>query len=105
MPLIRKRSSMKAIAANRNNSQLSTGPHIVTGGAPNLQHGIFAKVDAFIMRELGEDPAEYTKLREGVLKSLGPQDAMEQALGEHMVNLLWRQRRLHRGEAGQQAEQ
>ena len=105
MPLIRKRSSTKAIAANRKNSQVSTGPHIMTGGAPNLQHGIFAKVDPFIMRELGEDPAEYTALREEVLKSLAPQDAMERALGEQMVNLLWRQRRLHRGEAGQQAEQ
>ena len=105
MPLIRKRSTTKAVAANRINSRVSTGPHVATRDSPNLQHGIFAKVDPFIMRELGEDPSEYTELREEVLRSLAPQDAMERAIGEQMVNLLWRRRRLHRGEAGQQAEQ
>ncbi len=105
MPLIRKGSSPRTIAANRANGCKATGPHGVPGNAGRLRHGILAKVDPFIMRELGEDPAEYAQLREAMLKSLQPQDAMEEALAEEVVDLLWRKRRLRRGEAGQQAEQ
>jgi hypothetical protein len=102
MPLIRKGGSPKTIVANRANGR--------NGGHPlenvrNLQHGIFAAIDPFIMGELGEDPAEFARVREDILNSLALQDAMEQALAEQMVNLLWRHYRLQRGEAGQQAEQ
>ena len=53
MPLIRKNSTEKAIAANRSNGRLSTGPHVVTSGSPNLRHGIFAKIDPSIMPGVG----------------------------------------------------
>jgi len=102
MPLIRKGSSPKTIAANRANCWNSHGG---TRTAGRLEHGILAKVDPFTMQELGEDPAEYAQLREGMLESLAPQDALEEALAVEMVDSLWRKRRLRRGEAGQQAEQ
>ena len=90
MPLIQRNSTEKSIAANRTNGRQSAGPHVVRGGSPNLRHGIFAKIDPSIMQGLGEDPSAYTELREELLKSLAPQDTMEQAMGEQMANLLWR---------------
>src|ERR1700757_1884341 len=98
MPLVRKGNSAKTTAANRANGRKLTGPVSATRSAGRLEHGTLAKVDPFTMRELGEDPAEYAQLRDAMLLSLAPQDALEQALGEEMANLLWRKRRLHRGE-------
>jgi len=105
MSLVQKGSSAKTIAANRANGSKAQGPHGVPGNAGRLQHGILAKADPSIMRELGEDPAEYAQLRDDMLESLAPQDALEEALAVEMVDSLWRKRRLRRGEAGQQAEQ
>ncbi len=105
MGLIRKRSSPKTIEANRTNRSMSHGPVRAARSAGRLLHGILAKVDPFTMQELGEDPADYTRLSDAILNSLQPQDAVEQALAEEMVDSSWRKRRLLRGEAGQHAEQ
>src|SRR6516164_8454205 len=72
MSLVQKGSSAKTIAANRANGSKAQGQHGVPGNAGRLQHGILAKVDPSIMRELGEDPAEYAQLREDMLESLAP---------------------------------
>ena len=105
MAMVRKGSSAKTIAANRANGQKSAGVPTATRSAGRLQHGLLAKVDPLVMGELGEDPAEYAQLSQAWIKSLAPQDPTEHALCEQMINALWRQRRLYRGEAAAQAEQ
>jgi hypothetical protein len=88
MARVRKGSSAKTIAANRANGPKFRGVQGTMRNVRNLQHGIMAKVDPFIMGELGEDPAQYAQLRCDLLHSLAPQDALDQTLGEQMIDLL-----------------
>lgn len=52
------------------------------------------------MRELGEDPAEFEKLRQSLRAALGPRDGFEEMLVEEMAVNRWRLGRLRRAETG-----
>lgn len=52
------------------------------------------------MKELGENPADFKRLRDSLWRAFEPCDAFEEMLVEDMVELRWRRRRLLRAEAG-----
>ena len=104
MGLIRKSVTPRLIAANRANSQKSTGPRTPLGkrhaSRNAAKHLIFAKVTSASMKELGEDPAELTDLCESLRRTFQPEDDFENMLIEDMAEIRWRKRRLMRAEAG-----
>ncbi len=109
MSLIKKLKSPLLQAANRANSLKSTGPRTVIGKAQSsrnsLKYGIFARVQAASMKELGEDPDAFEQLSESLRQAFCPQDGFEQILVEDMAEIRWRRQRLVRAEAGILASQ
>lgn len=97
MPL----SSEERSIINRQNAAKSTGPKTERGKAiaagNALRHGIFAQ------RLLlpGEDAAELTRLKCGLVRSLKPRNAMEMEVVERIVSVSWKLRRLQRAERAQ----
>ena len=104
MALIQKKVSSALVAANRANSRKSTGPRTELGKMHSRRnagkHLIYAKVFAPSMKELGENPADFEKLRDSLCRAFQPRDAFEEMLVEDMVELRWRRLRLLRAEAG-----
>lgn len=70
-------------AANKRNSERSTGPRTADGKARSatnaLRHGAFARVDAITASVLGEDPAEIDALVAAIVDELDPQTTLESA--------------------------
>lgn len=104
MSWIQKRVTPMVIAANRANSRKSTGPRTALGKrrvACNAgKYFIFGQISPSRMRELGEDPAEFEKLRQSLRAALGPQDNFEEILAEEMAVNRWRLGRVRRAEMG-----
>lgn len=98
MPLLSKEERS---IINRRNAAKSTGPRTARGKAiaagNALRHGIFAQ------RLLlpGEDAAELTRLKCGLVRSLKPRNAMEMELVERILSISWKLRRLQRAERAQ----
>lgn len=92
------------IVANRANSRKSTGPRTALGkrnASRNAgKHLVYAGVSPATMKELGEDPAEFEKLRQSWRDALRPRDGFEEKLVEEMAANRWRLARLHRAETG-----
>jgi hypothetical protein len=91
--------SPKQTAANRTNSQQSTGPRTTAGQAASrynaLKHGIFATTQIMFdekAEDLAELAAEYHELH-------NPADAGQRFLVDTLVNNEWRIRRLRRVDA------
>jgi hypothetical protein len=108
MSLVKKPITDPLLAANRANSQKSTGPQSELGKRNSSQnagkHMVYARVCADSMKELGEDPAEFEELLNDLRRALAPRDEFEQTLVADMAELRWRRRRLLRAEAGVVAE-
>ena len=89
----------KQTAANRMNSQKSTGPRTTEGKAASrcnaVKHGIFATTQ-IMFDESAEDLAE---LAAEYHEHHSPADANQRFLVDTLVNNEWRLRRLRRGEA------
>ena len=104
MTLRHKSMTLKALAANRANALLSTGPRSEEGklhsSLNGLEHGIFTQALGASIRELGEDPRAYESLRRGLLQAFAPEDGFEAMLVEEMAQLSWRRQRLMRAESG-----
>jgi hypothetical protein len=98
--LIRKHLTNPVFAANRTNSRESTGPQSELGKRHSRQnagkHLVYARLSAASMKELGENPAEFNKLRKFLRRALAPRDEFEEMLVEDMAELRWRRRRLLR---------
>jgi hypothetical protein len=109
MALIRKKLTNPLLVANRANSRESTGPQSELGKRHSSQNGgkhlVYARVSAASMKELGENPADFNKLRNFLRSALAPRDEFEQMLVEDMAELRWRRGRLLRAEAGIVASQ
>jgi len=109
MALIRKKLTNPLLVANRANSRESTGPQSELGKRHSRQnagkHLVYARVVAASMKELGENPADFDKLRSFLQGALAPRDEFEQMLVEDMAELRWRRGRLLRAEAGIVASQ
>jgi len=61
---------------------------------------VFGQISPSRMRELGEDPAEFEKLRQSLRAALGARDGFEEMLVEEMAVNRWRLGRLRRAETG-----
>ncbi|MBN2181111.1 MAG: hypothetical protein JW715_04295, partial [Sedimentisphaerales bacterium] len=83
-------STQAQINANRQNAQKSTGPKTAEGKAAAaknaVKHGLFAQ-EAVIT---GENPEDFSNLRQELLAELAPVGAMESILSERIVSLSWR---------------
>ncbi len=92
------------LAANRANARQSAArrrePANRRPAEGTGRHLILAKVTLSNMKELGEDPAQFAKLRYALFRAVKPRDGFEIALVEDMVRLRWRLLRLYRAEAG-----
>lgn len=84
----------KQIAANRRNSQLSTGPRSLAGVARSSQNAISHGLTSSQAVLPGESKAEFNGLRAAVFASLLPSGALENQLVERIVSLIWRLRRV-----------
>ena len=102
--LIRKKLTPRLQVANRANSLKSTGPQTKLGKVHSsrsaIKSGVFSKLPAASMKELGEDPAAFEQLRESLCRAFGPWGGFEQMLVEDMAEIRWRRQRLMRAEAG-----
>ena len=108
MPLTKRpKMTPKKIAANRANAKKSTGPCTAAGKQHTrfnaLTHGATARELKATMPLMGEDPAQYDRLREGFLASLPPANFLESYLLENMAETAWRQERLIRNQYAMQA--
>lgn len=102
--------SARKLAANRRNARKSTGPRTFIGklnaSRNNLQHGRRSgksKTSLWVfyasMRELGEDPDEFSRLRQDLIESFEPQTAAEEMLVDDLAARRWERMRLERGQA------
>jgi hypothetical protein len=101
MSLIRKETTEAMAAANRANSQTSTGPLTPAGKLQArmnaLQHGMWAS-SGQVMPQLGETEEELLELRAELQRQFYPNGPRETGLVELMVENRWRRRRLLRAE-------
>jgi len=108
MSLIEKPVTPQLVEANRANSLKSTGPRTDLGKLKSslnaCTHGAFARVTPHYLKELGEDPAEFERLRESLHSSLRPEDDFEALLVDDMAELRWRLMRLGRAQAAHLAQ-
>jgi hypothetical protein len=88
-------STERQIAANRRNSQLSTGPRTPKGklrvALNPLKHGLTAEQIVLLPHE---DPAQFDAFRKAIWHDLDPQGAFEAELAQTIVVYLWRLRRI-----------
>jgi hypothetical protein len=88
----------RRLAANRANAARSTGPVAARGKAAvsrnALRHGVLSR--RVLLDD--QDPEEFDALMAGLLASLRPQGAVEEALAERVAIAIWRQQRLMRAE-------
>ena len=93
-------ATKRQIAANRRNARKSTGPKTAAGKAASsanaLRHGL-AAARAVVLPD--EDGEAYERLRQGVIADLDPDGALQEALAQRIVVLLWRLDRAARLEA------
>ena len=104
MALIQKKLSSAFVTANRANSRRSTGPRTELGKRHSRRnagkHLIYAAVFAPSMKELGENPADFARLRDSLRQAFKPQDGFEEMLVEDMLVTRWRLGRARRAEMG-----
>ena len=97
------------IAANRANGRKSQGPVTAEGKVQSrrnaARHWGRAETLRPLMPALGEDPAEFDQLRQGLYRALDPRDDFECLLVDDMAEIHWRLRRMVRAEAAAQATQ
>jgi hypothetical protein len=94
------------LAAKRRNAQLSTGPRSDAGKQHSklnaLKHGQRASPEnhRLVMLALGEDPQEFDYLKQDLMLTYGPGDALWQKQIDDLARLYWRRQRLERAQTG-----
>jgi len=87
--------------SNQMNAQSSTGPVTAAGKAAAAQnamkHGLSAQQGNIAF---WEDPQAYSALQATIQRDLAPVGAMEMALADRIVQILWRESRINRLELG-----
>lgn len=101
MSLTAKRQvTEKNRAANRRNGARSRGPVTPRGkahsAAAHLRHGYYSQAAQVALVALGEDPAEFKRRLESLLRTYEPADALEMGLLMQMLRAQWRMERFHR---------
>jgi hypothetical protein len=106
--LIHKGTSPATALANRENGRKSRGPITEQGKAMSCanagKHWGRSEGIRKLMPALGESPAEFDQVRDGLYQALRPSDAFEEMLVDAMVDIHWRLARMIRGEAGAQGK-
>ncbi len=105
MSLMKKRRmTEKRLASIRRNQELSRGPASVEGRerirAAHLRHGFYAPAEEVAMRALGEDPARYQELVEGLWETYHPTDAAQEGLVIRLARCTWLHERADRTQEG-----
>jgi hypothetical protein len=105
MSLVKKpKMTEKKIAANRRNQSLSHGPVTAEGkariGAARLRHGFYAKSREVALPCLGEDPAHYEELLQGLYEEFRPVGTLQKELVNRMARVLWLMERADRSQEG-----
>ncbi len=81
------------IAANRSNGGQSLGPATEAGrercATVNLRHGFYAQAQETSLRGLGEDPADFEELLEGLREEFTPGGALQNRLVNRLARVLW----------------
>jgi type I site-specific restriction-modification system R (restriction) subunit len=84
----------KQIAANRRNSQISTGPKTREGKFKSslnaLRHGAYSETHILTT----EDPGIFKNLAQEILDELQPQTPTELELVDQLIQTVWRRRRI-----------
>jgi hypothetical protein len=93
--------------ASRTNGRKSKGPVTEHGKAMVRasagKHWRRAEGIRELMPALGEDPADFDQVRDGLYRCIRPQDAFEEMVVDDLAEIHWRLRRMLRGEAAEQA--
>lgn len=94
MSLVKKPTmSDKKIAANRRNIDRAQGLRTEQGreglGAAHLRHGVYAKAQTVALRSLGEDPAQFKELLEGLCEEFTPVGSLQEQLVMRLARTLW----------------
>jgi hypothetical protein len=105
MSLVKKHAlTQKKLAANRRNQKLSHGPATAQGRerlrAAHLRHGFYAQAEEVALRALGEEPAEFQELLEGLREKWNPADALQEGLVTRLARALWLMNRADRMQEG-----
>jgi hypothetical protein len=92
------------LAAKRRNARLSTGPRTPPGKQNSklnaLKHGAHATLEIQTMLALGEDPQEFEDLKQDLMTTYGPGDALWERQIDDLARLYWRRQRLKRAQQG-----
>ena len=100
------RRTPELLAAARENAQHSTGPRSAAGKQNSkmnaLKHGERANPENHreVMLALGEDPEEFDSLKQELMTTYGPGDALWETQIDDLAKLYWRRQRLERAEEG-----
>jgi hypothetical protein len=103
MPLIKHEMTEKQLAANRRNIRLSHGPTAEGWErirAAHLRHGFYTEAEEVAMRALGEDPAQFQQLLEGLWKEYDPTSVSEEGLVIRLARATWLTNRADRMQEG-----
>jgi hypothetical protein len=94
----------KKLAANRRNQKLSHGPVTAEGRerirAAHLRHGFYAQAQEVALRALGEEPAQFQELLEGLWEKCKPADALQEGLVTRLARAMWLMNRADRMQEG-----
>ena len=111
MSLIKKEVTERQLAANRRNQKLCHGVLTDEGRerirAAHLRHGFYAQAEEVALRALGEDPAQFQELVEGLWADFNPAGSMQEGLVIRLARATWlmnRADRMQEGCAVRQAE-
>jgi hypothetical protein len=101
----RKPLSPKEVQARKKNAQHSTGPRTEAGkvrvSMNALKYGLYCdRLSYAAMVLLGEDPDEYTKILNGLIASLAPQNEHQHMMVEDLALLRWERCRNQRAQTG-----
>jgi hypothetical protein len=94
-------ATLKQIAANRRNSQASTGPRTPAGKAAVRFNALKSGIDAASQLIPGEDPEVFEAFAADFTASCDPACAREQELVDQLIDDAWRLRRLRKAETQQ----
>jgi hypothetical protein len=105
MSLVKKhKMTEKRLAAQRANARHSQGAKTPEGQArvrdTNLRHGFYSKSCEGALRALGEDPAEFQALLEGLSEKATVLSTLQESLGERLARAIQRMRRADRMQEG-----
>ncbi|MGA3165354.1 MAG: hypothetical protein ABSF14_04465 [Terriglobia bacterium] len=105
MSLVKKHEmTEKKLAANRRNQKLCNGPATAEGRerirAAHLRHGFYAQAEEVALRALGEEPAQFQELLEGLWEEWSPSGGLQEGLVIRLARAMWLMNRADRMQEG-----